>query len=56
MADTKKLMENWIHLGLGSTAIPLTPFTDMGWSKEYSAEHANDGNEGRLVSMYKFNH
>lgn len=54
MADTKKLTENWIHLGLGAKAIALSPFTGMEWYGEYAADHAGDGNEGRLISMHTF--
>ena len=54
MPDTHKLNENWVHLGLGATATPLTPFTGMEWYDEYGAAHASDGNEGRLVSLHTF--
>ena len=54
MADTHKLNENWIHLGLGAKATALTPFTGMEWYGEYGAAHASDGDEGRLMSMHTF--
>ena len=54
MADTHKLSENWIHLGLGAKAHVLTPFTGMEWYGEYGEKHGADGNEGRLISMHTF--
>jgi hypothetical protein len=49
-----KLSLDWIHLGLGATAEPQPPFTDMSWYAAYGARHASDGAEGRLVSMHSF--
>jgi len=43
-----------IHLGLGATAVAEPEFTGMEWYAEYGARHADDGIEGRLVSMYRF--
>jgi len=43
-----------IHLGLGATATSEPEFTGMPWYADYIARHADDGNEGRLVSMYSF--
>ena len=41
-----------VHLGLGSRAIPIP---DFAWTPEflarYGAEHAADGDEGRLVML-----
>jgi mannose-6-phosphate isomerase-like protein (cupin superfamily) len=42
------------HLGLGATATVEPPFTGMEWYAGYSARHAADGAEGRLVSQYSF--
>ncbi len=50
----QRLDEHWIHLGLGATAEPQPPFDGMEWYADYSARHAADGNEGRLVSQYRF--
>lgn len=45
-----------VHLGLGATAEIEPKFTGgMDWYADYSARHAQDGAEGRLVSMYTFN-
>jgi quercetin dioxygenase-like cupin family protein len=43
-----------IHLGLGATAVAEPEFTGMAWYEAYAARHADDGAEGRLVSMYRF--
>jgi mannose-6-phosphate isomerase-like protein (cupin superfamily) len=43
-----------IHLGLEARAIPQPEFTGMEWYGAYSARHAADGREGRLVSLYRF--
>lgn len=44
------LSSTFVHLGLGSTAIPLD---DFEWTAEflsrYEADHSADGDEGRLV-------
>lgn len=43
-----------IHLGLGATAVTQPEFTGMSWYADYVARTASDGNEGRLVSLYRF--
>ena len=43
-----------VHLGLGATVVPQPAFTGMEWYEAYSARHAADGAEGRLVSLYTF--
>lgn len=49
------IKSNPIHLGLGATALPLPEFTgEMQWYADYSAAHASDGAEGRLVSYFRF--
>ena len=50
----KRLSEQMIHLGLGATAVPQPPFTGMDWYAGYGARHAEDGREGRLLSMHTF--
>jgi hypothetical protein len=50
----KNLTKNPIHLGLGASAISEPEFTGMQWYAAYSARHAADGMEGRLVSMFTF--
>ena len=43
-----------IHLGRGGSAVAEPAFTGMDWYEAYSARHADDGAEGRLVSFYRF--
>jgi mannose-6-phosphate isomerase-like protein (cupin superfamily) len=44
-----------IHLGLGATAQVEPEFTgEMSWYEGYSRRHADDGSEGRLVTMHTF--
>ncbi|MEQ8708971.1 MAG: hypothetical protein RIC36_08260 [Rhodospirillales bacterium] len=44
-----------IHLGTGASAIIQPEFTgDMAWYEAYSARHARDGAEGRLVNIHTF--
>jgi uncharacterized cupin superfamily protein len=50
----KHLNQNWIHLGLGATAVSQPEFYGMPWYADYAARTAADGNEARLVSMYTF--
>ncbi len=54
MTDALRLGEEFIHLGLGATAVPQPPFSGMDWYEEYGARHGDDGHEGRLVSQYTF--
>jgi quercetin dioxygenase-like cupin family protein len=49
------LSDRWIHLGLGATAVVEPPFTgDLSWYADYTERHADDGVEGRLVSLGTF--
>ena len=43
-----------LHLGLGATAIAQPEFTGMEWYGDYVARNADDGAEGRLVSLHRF--
>ncbi len=44
-----------IHLGMGATAEIEPAFTGaMEWYAAYTQRHADDGAEGRLVSMHTF--
>lgn len=46
---------HFVHLGLGATTIPLPRHTgDVSWYAEYGQRHADDGTDGRLVSMHTF--
>ena len=53
--STHDITEHPIHLGLGGAASVEPAFTgSMDWYADYEARHAEDGVEGRLVSMYSF--
>lgn len=54
MPGPRRLAENWVHLGLGATAVPQPPFDGMEWYEAYGDRHAADGREGRLVSQHTF--
>ena len=54
MSDARNLAENFIHLGLGGTAISEPAFGGMDWYEGYGERHAEDGAEGRLVSWHAF--
>jgi quercetin dioxygenase-like cupin family protein len=47
-----------IHLGKGATAVPQPEFPRderaMQWYGDYGTRHAEDGEEGRLVSSFRF--
>lgn len=43
-----------LHLGLGATAVPQSEISGMQWYADYEQRTADDGREGRLVSMYRF--
>jgi len=43
-----------VHLGLGAKAGAQPAFTGMEWYAGYAQRTADDGSEGRLVSLYDF--
>lgn len=56
---TARSLESFpIHLGKGATAVPQPKFPAderaMQWYMDYGARHAEDGEDGRLVSMFRF--
>ena len=56
---TARSLESYpIHLGKGAIAIPQPEFPQderaMQWYMDYGERHADDGEEGRLVSSYRF--
>ena len=54
MAGTS-LEQHPLHLSLGARAIAQPAFTAaMDWYADYSARHAADGAEGRLVTTHTF--
>jgi len=52
VAEPRHLAADFIHLGLGATAVAQPPFDGMAWYEGYGDRHGDDGAEGRLVSMY----
>lgn len=42
------------HLGRGGSACAEPAFDGMAWYADYEARHADDGLEGRLVSLHSF--
>jgi mannose-6-phosphate isomerase-like protein (cupin superfamily) len=53
--SSTRLSDHPIHLGLGATAEIEPAFTgEMAWYGAYSERHANDGAEGRLVTIHQF--
>ena len=43
-----------VHLGAGAKAVPQPEFLGFEWYAGYSARHADDGAEGRLVAIHSF--
>ncbi len=55
MDGPRRLAENFVHLGLGATAVPQPPYEGgMEWYEAYGERHGDDGREGRLVSQHSF--
>jgi quercetin dioxygenase-like cupin family protein len=51
----KSLFDYPIHLGRGGRAVPQPEFTGgMEWYEDYGRRHGDDGAEGRLVSLFRF--
>lgn len=54
----RRLETHPVHLGLGGAAVPQPEFPRderaMQWYMDYAARHAADGEEGRLVSCFRF--
>ena len=50
----RPLLQYPVHLGLGAVASSEPEFAGSQWYADYGARHAADGNEGRLVSMFRF--
>lgn len=43
-----------VNLGRGATAVSEPEFTGRDWYQDYGQRHAADLEEGRLVSMFRF--
>ena len=54
MIAGKSLYEFPIHLGLGARAVAQPQFTGVEWYEAYEQRHGDDGPEGRLVSLFRF--
>jgi quercetin dioxygenase-like cupin family protein len=50
----KSLYDFPIHLGLGARALAEPEFTGPEWYESYVERHAGDMDEGRLVSLFRF--
>lgn len=50
----KSLYDFPIHLGLGARAISEPQFTGFEWYEQYGERHSDDLDEGRLVSLFRF--
>jgi quercetin dioxygenase-like cupin family protein len=50
----KSLYDFPIHLGLGARAVGEPRFTGMDWYEGYGERHVDDLDEGRLVSLFRF--
>jgi quercetin dioxygenase-like cupin family protein len=50
----KSLYDFPIHLGRGARAVSEPQFTGFEWYEAYGERHADDLDEGRLVSLFRF--
>jgi quercetin dioxygenase-like cupin family protein len=50
----KSLYDFPIHLGLGAKAVAEPEFTGMDWYDGYDERHHDDLDEGRIVSLFRF--
>ena len=50
----KSLYDFPIHLGRGARAVAEPRFTGPEWYEQYVERHADDLDEGRLVSLFRF--
>ena len=50
----KSLYDFPIHLGLGAKAVTEPEFSGMEWYDGYIERHGGDLDEGRLVSLFRF--
>jgi len=54
MTRGKSLYDYPIHLGGGASAVAEPKFTGYEWYDEYGSRHADDLEEGRIVSLFRF--
>lgn len=50
----RSLFDFPIHLGLGAKAVVEPRFTGPEWYEEYVDRHSDDLDEGRIVSLFRF--
>jgi quercetin dioxygenase-like cupin family protein len=50
----KSLFDYPIHLGKGARAVAEPQFTGVDWYEAYGERHADDLDEGRIVSLFRF--
>jgi mannose-6-phosphate isomerase-like protein (cupin superfamily) len=50
----KSLFDFPIHLGRGARAVEEPQFTGPEWYEAYGERHADDLDEGRIVSLFRF--
>jgi mannose-6-phosphate isomerase-like protein (cupin superfamily) len=50
----KSLYDFPIHLGRGARAVEEPQFTGPEWYESYGERHADDMDEGRIVSLFRF--
>jgi mannose-6-phosphate isomerase-like protein (cupin superfamily) len=50
----KSLFDYPIHLGKGARAVAEPQFTGFDWYQAYGERHADDLDDGRLVTMHRF--
>ena len=51
---SRRLPQHPVHLGLNASATIEPEFTGVEWYADYAQRHADDGKEGRLVTMHTF--
>jgi quercetin dioxygenase-like cupin family protein len=54
MTRGKSLYDFPIHLGRGARAVEEPRFTGPEWYEEYERRHSDDLEEGRIVSLFRF--
>ena len=54
MTRGKSLYDFPIHLGIGARAVAEPQFTGMDWYDGYDQRHHDDLDEGRIVSLFRF--
>ena len=54
MTKGKSLYDFPIHLGIGAKAVAEPQFTGMDWYDAYDDRHHDDLDEGRIVSLFRF--